>query len=134
MPSFFLALEPNHDLVKGKFLHNVLRRAFPGGLTAIFVILFAELFVYTFDLTLAELSTICVILMAVNGLMVIYYAARPLDAKRLVLLVAMSAAMFVAVVFYGAFFSLSSLSFAAWLVLIVLVLLVVPIQMGLEWC
>ena len=100
VPSFFLALEPNHDLVKGKFLHNVLRRAFPGGLTAIFVILFAELFVYTFDLTLAELSTICVILMAVNGLMVIYYAARPLDAKRLVLLVAMSAAMFVAVVFY----------------------------------
>ena len=88
VPSFFLALEPNHDLVKGKFLHNVLRRAFPGGLTAIFVILFAELFVYTFDLTLAELSTICVILMAVNGLMVIYYAARPLDAKRLVLLVA----------------------------------------------
>ena len=134
VPSFFLALEPNHDLVKGKFLHNVLRRAFPGGLTAIFVILFAELFVYTFDLTLAELSTICVILMAVNGLMVIYSAARPLDAKRLVLLVAMSAAMFVAVVFYGAFFSLSSLSFAAWLVLIVLVLLVVPIQMGLEWC
>ena len=134
IPSFILALEPNHDLVKGKFLHNVLRRAFPGGLTAIFVILFAELFVYTFDLTLAELSTICVILMAVNGLMVIYYAARPLDAKRLVLLVAMSAAMFVAVVFYGAFFSLSSLSFAAWLVLIVLVLLVVPIQMGLEWC
>ncbi|MEE0777148.1 MAG: HAD-IC family P-type ATPase, partial [Bacillota bacterium] len=52
VPSFFLALEPNHDLVKGKFLHNVFRRAFPGGLTAIFVILFAELFVYTFDLTL----------------------------------------------------------------------------------
>ena len=134
VPSFFLALEPNHDLVKVKFLHNVLRRAFPGGLTAIFVILFAELFVYTFDLTLAELSTICVILMAVNGLMVIYYAARPLDVKRIVLLAAMSLAMFIAVVFYGEIFSLTALSFAAWLVLIVLVLLVVPIQMGLEWC
>ena len=130
VPSFFLALEPNHDLVKGKFLHNVLRRAFPGGLTAIFVILFAELFVYTFDLTLAELSTICVILMAVNGLMVIYYAPRPLDVKRIVLLAAMSLAMFIAVVFYGEIFSLTALSFAAWLVLIVLVLLVVPIQMG----
>ena len=134
VPSFFLALEPNHDLVKGKFLHNVLRRAFPGGLTAIFVILFAELFVYTFDLTLDELSTICVILMAVNGLMVIYYAARPLDLKRIILLAAMTTAMFVAVVFYGEIFSLTALSFAAWLVLIVLVLLVVPIQMGLEWC
>ena len=132
VPSFFLALEPNHDLVKGKFLHNVLRRAFPGGLTAIFVILFAELFVYTFGLTLDELSTICVILMAVNGLTVIYYAARPLDLKRLILLVTMAVAMLVAVVFYGDVFSLSPLSFAAWLVLIVLVLLVVPIQMGLE--
>ena len=81
-----------------------------------------------------ELSTICVILMAVNGLMVIYYAARPLDLKRIILLAAMTTAMFVAVVFYGEIFSLTALSFAAWLVLIVLVLLVVPIQMGLEWC
>ena len=134
VPSFFLALEPKHDLVKGKFLHNVLRRACPGGITAIFVILFAELFVYTFGLTLDELSTICVILMAVHGMMVIYYAARPLDAKRIVLLAAMSIAMFIAVVFYGEVFSLTALSFAAWLVLIVLVVLVVPIQMVRESC
>ena len=132
VPSFFLALEPNHDLVKGKFLHNVFRRAFPGGLTAIFVILFAELFVYTFHLTLDELSTICVVLMAINGLMVIYYAARPLDWKRTALLVLMGLGMFIAIVFYGSVFSLSSLSFAAWLVLVALALLVVPIQIGLE--
>ena len=132
VPSFFLALEPNHDLVKGKFLHNVFRRAFPGGLTAIFVILFAELFVYAFDLTLDELSTICMVLMAINGLMVIYYAARPLDWKRTALLVLMGAGMFIAIVFYGNVFSMSSLSFAAWLVLVALALLVVPIQMGLE--
>ena len=132
VPSFFLALEPNHDLVKGKFLHNVFRRAFPGGLTAIFVILFAELFVYTFHLTLDELSTICVVLMAINGLMVIYYAARPLDWKRTALLVLMGLGIFIAIVFYGSVFSLSSLSFAAWLVLVALALLVVPIQMGLE--
>ena len=132
VPSFFLALEPNHDLVRGKFLHNVLRRAFPGGLTAIAVILFAELFVYTFGLTLEELSTICVVLMAVNGLTVIYYAARPLDAKRIALLVTMSVALLVAILFFGEVFALSGLSFAAWLVLIVLVLLVVPVQMTLE--
>ena len=132
VPSFFLALEPNHDLVRGKFLHNVLRRAFPGGLTAIAVILFAELFVYTFGLTLEELSTICVVLMAVNGLTVIYYAARPLDAKRIALLVTMSVALLAAILFFGEVFALSGLSFAAWLVLIVLVLLVVPVQMTLE--
>ena len=132
IPSFFLALEPNHDLVRGKFLHNVFRRAFPGGLTAIIVILFAELFVYTFDLTLGELSTICVILMATNGILVIYYAVRPLDVKRWVLLIAMAVGLLIAMIFYGEVFSLTALSFAAWLVLIVLALLVVPIQMGFE--
>ena len=114
-------------------MHNVFRRAFPGGLTAIIVILFAELFVYTFHLTLGELSTICVILMAINGILVIYYAARPLDVKRWVLLIAMAVGLLIAMIFYGEVFSLTALSFAAWLVLIVLALLVVPIQMGFEW-
>ncbi len=33
IPSFLLALEPNHDIVRGGFLANVLRRAAPGGIT-----------------------------------------------------------------------------------------------------
>jgi cation-transporting ATPase E len=132
IPSFFLALEPNHDLVRGKFMHNVLRRAFPGGLTAIFVILFAELFVYAFQLKLTELSTICVILMAINGLTVVYYAARPLNTPRLVLIITMAVLLVVAVTTQGALFSLTALSFPAWLVMIVLALLVVPVQMTIE--
>ena len=132
IPSFFLALEPNHDLVRGKFMHNVLRRAFPGGLTAIIVILLAELFVFTFGLKLAELSTICVVLMGINGLMVIYYAARPLNFPRTVLLVSMSASFLIVTVTAGSSFSMHSLTFAAWLVLVVLVGLLVPTQIGFE--
>ena len=134
IPSFFLALEPNHELVHGKFLRNVFRKAFPGGLSAIFVVLFAELFVYALDLTLTELSTICVVILGINCLMVIYYAARPLDAKRVVLLASMSVCLVVAVVFFGDFFSLSlrELSFAGWLVLAAMALLVVPAQMLLQ--
>lgn len=134
IPSFFLALEPNHDLVRGRFLHNVFRKSFPGGLTAIFVVLFAELFVYALDLTIGELSTICVVIMAINCLTVIYYAARPMDLKRTALLTVMSAAMAAAVVFFGDVFSVSlaGLSFAAWLVLAAMALLVVPVQMLLE--
>jgi cation-transporting ATPase E len=132
IPSFFLALEPNHDLVRGKFMHNVLRRAFPGGLTAIIVILLAELFVFTFGLKLTELSTICVVLMGINGLMVIYYAARPLNFPRTVLLVSMSVSFLIVTVTAGASFSMHALSFAAWLVLVVLVGLLVPTQIGFE--
>ena len=132
IPSFFLALEPNHDLVRGKFLHNVFRRAFPGGLTAIFVILFAELFVFALEMPVAELSTICVTLMGINGLMVLYYAARPLDLKRRILIGAMAFGVFFSLLFLRDLISIGSLDFIGWLVLIALSLLVVPIQMGLE--
>jgi cation-transporting ATPase E len=132
VPSFFLALEPNHDLVRGRFMHNVLRRAFPGGLTAIIVILFAELFVYTFGLELTELSAICVILMAVNGVTVICYAARPLNFPRLALIVSMSAALVVSMLTMGPAFSIQPMTAPAWLVCVVLTALVVPVQMGFE--
>lgn len=54
--SFILALEPNHNLVKGKFMPNVLRRALPGGLTNIVLLVGIELFTYvfTFERTTAE--------------------------------------------------------------------------------
>ena len=55
-----------------------------------------------------------------------------LGAKRIALLVTMSVALLAAILFFGEVFALSGLSFAAWLVLIVLVLLVVPVQMTLE--
>lgn len=132
IPSFLLAMEPNHDLVQGKFLHNVFRRAFPGGLSAIAVILFAELFVFALELPVGELSTICTGLMAVNGLAVIYYAARPLDLRHGVMLAALAAALIAAAALGGAAFSLSPLSFPAWLVLVVLGLLDIPAMMGLE--
>ena len=132
VPSFFLALEPNHDLVRGKFLHNVFRRSFPGGITAIVVILFAELFVYALELPVAELSTICVVVMAVNGLTVLCYAARPMNLPRVILIGLMAAGLLIAMIAWGPVFSLTGLDLIGWLVLIVLTALVVPVQMGLE--
>ena len=132
IPSFYLALEPNHDLVKGKFMHNVMRRSLPGGLTAILVILYAELFTYATGLTLGELSTICVALMTLNGLTVIYYAARPLNKRRIALILTMGAAAVIAMVSMPGLFSLAPLSFSGWLVLIALCLLVYPFQTTFE--
>ena len=132
VPSFFLALEPNHDLVQGKFLHNVFRRSFPGGLTAIIVILFAELFVYALDLPVAELSTLCVVVMAVNGLTVLCYAARPVNLPRVIMIALMAVGLLIAMIAWGPVFSLTGLDLIGWLVLIVLTALVVPVQIGLE--
>lgn len=85
MPSFFLALEPNHSLVKGKFLSNVFRAALPGGLTDLFVVLGVEVFFLTFGFSEAELSTMSAILLIVIGIMVLYEVCKPFDWKRRVL-------------------------------------------------
>ena len=132
VPSFFLALQPNHDLVKGKFMLNVLRRACPGGLTAVMIILYAELFTYATGLSNGELSTICVVLMTVNGLSVLYYTARPLNAMRTVLLISMTVCSFAAMILAPGFFSLAAPSFTGWLVLIALASLVYPFQTTVE--
>ncbi len=50
IPSFILALEPNHEMVHGKFIQNVLRAALPGGLSDLLLILGIEAFVFAFEL------------------------------------------------------------------------------------
>lgn len=131
-PSFVLALEPNHDLVRGHFMQNVLRKAFPGGLSAIVAIIFAELFAYAVDIPLTELSTICVALVAVNGVTVLYYAVQPFNVRRVALIVLSALGMLLSMVLFGELFSLYSLSFVSWLVLAVLSMLVIFIQMVWE--
>ena len=82
VPSFFLAMEPNYERVKGRFLPGVLRRAFPGGLTNIFVVLAAQGFMAAFGLPLAPISTVCAALLGVVGLLVLYQVCKPMDVFR----------------------------------------------------
>ena len=82
VPSFFLAMEPNYERVTGRFLPGVLRRAFPGGLTNIFVVLAAQGFMAVFGLPLAPISTVCAALLGVVGLLVLYQVCKPMDKFR----------------------------------------------------
>ena len=119
VPSFFLALEPNHSLVKGKFLSNVFRAALPGGLTDLFVVLGVEVFFVSFGFSEAELSTMSAILLIVIGIMVLYEVCKPFDWKRRVLWGAMAGSSAVTILGFGGSFGLSPLGTQAFLVLLV---------------
>ncbi len=138
VPSFFLALEPNKSIVQGHFLPNVLSRACPGGLTNLFLVLLAQLFAFAFAFPAQDLSTLSALLLAANGLVVLYQVCKPFDGKRLFLLCSMTAAMVVAVAFFGGFFSLTPLTLQTGLVFLVLALLSYPCQRavgrGMELC
>ncbi|WP_302496987.1 cation-translocating P-type ATPase [uncultured Flavonifractor sp.] len=128
VPSLFLALEPNHALVKGKFLTNVFRAALPGGLTDLIIVLGLEAFYLVFGFTTDELSTMSTILLVVIGLLVLYQVCKPFDWKRRVLMIAMSASSAVAIIWFGASFGLSQLTIQSFLVLVVFLGLSYPVM------
>ena len=123
IPSFVLALEPNHEMVRGKFMQNVLRRALPGGLTNIVLIVGIELFTMAFTFERATLSTLATIIMGEVGLLVLYYISKPMDWKRWLLLGSMATAFVVIVLGFGSFFEITPLDFQSGLVIVVFLML-----------
>ena len=136
-PSFVLALEPNHEIVKGRFMTNVLRRALPGGLANVVLMIFIELFTAAFAFERVTLSTLATVIMGEVGLLVLYYISKPLDWKRWSLLGAMSAAFVVAVLAFGKMFQLTPLDFQAGLVIVVFLMLTPSVifvfERAFEW-
>ena len=104
IPSFVLALEPNHERIRGNFLANVLARSLPASL-AIVCALFAELALgRLLDHSFAEISTVCMMITVVIGLALIYRISRPLTSLRSALLVAMSGLVLLSYTVFGEFF------------------------------
>ena len=84
-PSFILALEPNEDLISGKFLRNVIHRALPTAMTDLVLVLGIMLFYLVFDLDDKMLSTICTGVMGIVGLMMVYRTSIPFNTIRKVM-------------------------------------------------
>lgn len=101
VPSFVLTFEPKYDRIKGKFLPTVLRRAFPGGLTNVFVVLICQAFMSVFGLPKEEVSTVCASILSFVGLLVLFQVCKPFNLFRKCLWCAMGAGMVVCFTLLG---------------------------------
>ena len=122
-PAFFLALEPNHERVKGKFITNVLLKALPGGLTDVFLILFIEAFVAVFGFPVEQLYTMSAVVMSVVGLRVLYQVSQPIDWKRGGVIAAMTVALIFCFLVMGPLFNYTAPTIQTGLVLAAMVML-----------
>ncbi|MBQ7871886.1 MAG: HAD-IC family P-type ATPase, partial [Oscillospiraceae bacterium] len=107
IPSFFLALEPNYALVEGKFLRNVVRRAMPGGLSNVSMVLLASCIVSAMNLPDSALDMFTVWILATVGIFTLYHVSRPFTRLRIAVLVTISAAMIFSLLVFPGFFELS---------------------------
>lgn len=82
IPSFVLALEPNHDLVTGDFLENVLRRSLPASAAIVVALILVQFVERIFGLTLEQGSTLSMYLTGIVGVALIVKISQPLTPLR----------------------------------------------------
>ncbi|MBQ7341396.1 MAG: cation-translocating P-type ATPase [Oscillospiraceae bacterium] len=123
VPSFFLAMEPNYERVHGRFITGVLRRAFPGGLTNIFVVLTAQGFMAVFDLPFTPFQTVCTAILAVVGLLVLFQVCKPFDKFRILIWALMAVALLLCFTLLRDLLSLQSGNLSTTLVMLTLLIM-----------
>lgn len=95
-PGFFLALEPNRDRIRGRFLQQVLMAAVPGALSVVLTSA-AAMSRVGHGLTAADASTVAVLVAGAMGLGQLASVCLPLTGLRAAVLGLMTAAMAAAV-------------------------------------
>lgn len=119
IPSFILALEPNHNLVKGKFMLKVVGRSMPAALTVVFNVVMIVLFREQFNLDSNLTSTLIVIMTGTTGFIFLTRLCRPLNLYRGTLIVLLIALFIYGIFFHSSFFYLSQINFNTILLYIV---------------
>ena len=87
LPSFVLALEPNHDRVKGNFLVNILRKSLPASIAVTITLALLMTAGHLFKLNLSQVSTMALITTATVGFALLRRISLPLTKLRIALLV-----------------------------------------------
>ena len=82
IPSFVLALEPNSDKIRGVFIINVIRKSIPAALTIIINIVGIMIFSSIFDFSGAYISTMCIVLVAFTGFLLLFKICYPFNYTR----------------------------------------------------
>ena len=76
-PSLILALEPNKERIKGKYIVNVIRKSIPGAMTMVFNIVALAIVCSFIHFNSTEISTLAVMITGFAGLLVLLKVSLP---------------------------------------------------------
>ena len=83
IPSFILALEPNKEIIKGHFMKNVISKAIPTAVTVVINIIIIAIVSFKMNIDTKVYSSLCVILTAFSGMLLLSSLCKPLDIFRI---------------------------------------------------
>ena len=122
IPSFILALEPNHNLVDGKgFLIKIFKRSLPGSLTVFLNIIIILLFKKYFEITPQVTNALAVLVTGTTGFIHLYHVSKPFNYLRVIMFTLLLLVFCYGALFQNEFFVLSSFNGQIGLILLLLI-------------
>ena len=110
IPAFLLSQVPDHFLIRGHFMKNVILKALPGGITDVVVVIAMVLFGQIFGVSQNEIATASTILLSIVGIMVLRNISKPMSSYKWGILALCTAGLVICFSLFGWFFGTTSLS------------------------
>ncbi len=116
IPGFLLSQAPNHDLIKGKFVSNILKRAAPGGLTDMIAVMMMVILGNIFNIGQIDISTGCTFLLMVVGMMMVARASKPIDTYKKLVIGFCVVGLALCYALIPAFFGMTRMTLQSWVI------------------
>ncbi len=130
LPSFVLALEQTETVTQDGFLKNVLRVALPGALVMVITMLINQVFGIFFALDSDILSTYNLLVAGWISMIVLIKVSSPLNLMRKILCIVCGVILVGGILFFGGFFSVTTIFQWRMLFVIPVILVAYPMMNG----
>ncbi len=108
IPAFLLSQIPNNDLIHGRFITNIIRKAIPGGITDTIMVCSMTAFGLIFGIEAADISTSSTILLSIIGLMVLFSISKPMNLYKWSIFFGCVVGILFSIIYFRDFFAISS--------------------------
>ncbi|MDO4623209.1 MAG: HAD-IC family P-type ATPase [Eubacteriales bacterium] len=127
LPGFLMSQLPNKQIIRGRFMGNVLLKALPAALTDLLVVAGLVAFGEVFDISSIDISTACAILMSIVGFMILFHLVRPMNKWKIGIFMICIIGILLAMIFFHDFFGLSGMSMRCIMMFVVFSIMTEPI-------
>ncbi len=127
VPAFFLAMEPNTNLIKEHFLVNVLLKALPAAITEALAVAALTLFGRIFGVDSTDISTASTMLLAIVGFLFLYKLSAPLNQTRAIVIAGCAIAMVFCSIFLNDLFGITRMTMKCILLFVVFAIATEPV-------
>ena len=130
-PSFILALEPNKERLRGKFILNVIRQSIPAALTMTANIVLLCALSEPLGLSNPDMSTLAVILTCLTGFIMLFKVSTPFNGLRGALFGVLLSGFVASLLFLRDFFALTNLTMPMLIALAPMLLFAIVMMLAL---